>query len=1214
MKKLKYLTLLIVSAMIFLGCNLVNGIKTVNNEIDNGFSGIYITCSSLDDVYGAKRAYAGYNFENDFVYNLTAEIVDPETGLGTGNKIEKFTDRAYSALASGVKLEPHKYIFTLIALDKTSKAPALFGETGVIDLTTGGKTVNFVMLPVTGSTGSAKITFIFPENETLGEVTACITKADNPMQFSSDSHLVTKAKTSFTKITEDGTYKDFNKVELNFTDLESGVSQFAYILVNDISGKAIASRLESIEVIGGKLSTSTVIIPKDSYRTYAVTFTLSVDGRRGALKNRQIVLVDSMDREYIFNDDGSGTFTGYAADDNYKVYIRKAGETDHGKYTGLDYTPGGSTNVTAINLVSVTLSEDKGISYSNVVATPAPDNEKGEKVYYVVSGKDIKFDVALKPGYKSANPNGTITVNGNTVNPSDNVSTNDTVTISNITASPAITVTGLTKESYTIKFEIGEARWVTADPGIINYDVETEVDLPLYTDISLSGKMLDGWQDSETLKKFARIPKGTTGNLVLNPVWKDGVKVDQPENWTPEHPTVPGNFTVAPSVFACGYSLIIKWSGDGSGETNIYIDYDSDGVLDDDEKTPISGSYNPSTTDFTGYKLEAKNADGTLPASNFKYTILGGKLASLTGLGHENQNQSIVNISGKNTVIGNGVDVGINLPSLTNEWVYIDKAMSGSYHITLETQYVFDIEAPTRKVAYIKDPKYADPSNFTCINKGTKEKLGIGYLNVTENGSSQTIVYLKNPHPISLPAAGKPGEHGGIVPEQYFNDSAEDKIIKQFTLGSTASINERCSVFSLTVKNGSFFLEDTTMNKVVNGEETADVIPTSNLGRLYTPEGTKKFETALVTGKPYVYLHMLSEANEITPETTTAFLKKIHFVKESENPSKKIEITVHLEKVPYSLIKAMKDTYGAKKFNYYDGSFYLGITKGSKITWTDAYNEARSDALKFNSLRGYLINITSEIENDYIYSEMGLGAAWTGGARLDNREGHYDSVTIDSSNGAPQQITLDTTFRWQSGPEAGQAYTTGTIPTNTVTTTKYKSGTLYGVSKLDDGTFYDYLHTTNAFKKNDTVDLLDVNKTKIGSAKISGNYSSSRYQLSNLKVTSASAVKYVGLSSGISYQTESVQLSGQGKYSSTSQNSGIYTNWDGGEPNDSRYDGSKYWSEQCMHFIQDAGNKARNGKWNDYAYNYDVKAFIVEYTQYGIIEAGYPAINATASY
>ena len=86
-------------------------------------------------------------------------------------------------------------------------------------------------------------------------------------------------------------------------------------------------------------------------------------------------------------------------------------------------------------------------------------------------------------------------------------------------------------------------------------------------------------------------------------------------------------------------------------------------------------------------------------------------------------------------------------------------------------------------------------------------------------------------------------------------------------------------------------------------------------------------------------------------------------------------------------------------YNSENGHYYRAVS-ATDIRWDDARAAAKSEAQKFNGLTGYLVNITTAQENDFVANKVSVNA-WTGGS---------DSGT-------------ERVWRWMDGPEAGQTYT-----------------------------------------------------------------------------------------------------------------------------------------------------------------------------------------------
>ena len=131
-------------------------------------------------------------------------------------------------------------------------------------------------------------------------------------------------------------------------------------------------------------------------------------------------------------------------------------------------------------------------------------------------------------------------------------------------------------------------------------------------------------------------------------------------------------------------------------------------------------------------------------------------------------------------------------------------------------------------------------------------------------------------------------------------------------------------------------------------------------------------------------------------------------------------------------------------YNSENGHYYRAVS-ATDIRWDDARAAAKSEAQKFNGLTGYLVNITTAQENDFVANKVSVNA-WTGGS---------DSGT-------------ERVWKWMDGPEAGQTYTCqtfgvggtgaeGTIDGVVCTEQSYLNWD-FGEPNQYNGTNEDYMH------------------------------------------------------------------------------------------------------------------------------------------------------------
>ncbi len=958
-----------------------HGSSSVSAESDK----VYISLTLHNGAEEIRTAMPVVQW-GEYYYTLKGKYAPTVEGLSTAEEGLLVPKQPFSVFDQGNRLPLTRgyYIFTLTGYKDDT--PVIEGISAITDLTSGGRTVPFRMFAKEGSKGNAKITVFFP---------ASVTKVS---AWHSTNFLGSEGKDKEKDFTDfsDGT----NKIEYSLTDLPSGIPQYAQFRFYDNEGSLIASRSESIIVVGdeSKLSESTLIITMDSLHTYNVSVSLQQNGNDWIYSNQEIVLKDkTTGKEYILIDkDGDGiydgTFTGTAAEGIFEIYIKKEG-SDEKTDIGLEFNT--SEEQKTINFVTVTTPTDGGVQFTPdfPLSGGIPGSETNQ---YLIpeGGSGIEFTVEPKPGYTAAN--GGITINGSVPADINQEKPGVQIKLDSASAGTKITTGGTSVIVYTISYDLAGGKWASGYPAPTSYTVEnyTTVNLPKYGDLTLAGgKTFDGWRDAGGAK-FAALKEGQTGNLTLTALWKDGIAMDVgkdsdsiTEKEKNEYPDIKGK------IFACGFSLIINWKEGkpSTGKTEVYYDYNSDGEINGDDK--LVDDYQ----DFTDFKLMAGTKDGDQPASDFKFTVLGGKLAGLEGLGKDKLNTSTVNISGNSTQIGNE-KTGIILESLTNECVNVTGRMSGDYSNTLVSSHKYEANHGYYKVAYINNPSYAQLGKFKCLYKADDSDLLLSIMD-QDQGTSK-VIYLANPNPIALPPSlGTPGENvdGGVLWLEI-SDNVYSKT--DFTLGDTTTISIPCSVFSIAVSNGTFSLTSTEMK-----DDTGNTLATDNLGQ--TSDG---YSTELSDDTEYIYLHMFSKSNQITAARATEFLKKVIFKKASE--TEEIKISINLETVPYELITAVDPTL--ENFKYYDGSFYLNVNES--VTWDVAYQNAKSTI--FNGMNGYLMTITSEVENIYIFKQLKASMAWTGGCRMKASEG-YDKNEYSFSS------TDESEFIWQCGPEAGKIYWTG---------------------------------------------------------------------------------------------------------------------------------------------------------------------------------------------
>ncbi len=962
-------------ALTFSACdNSVNPEKNTSTENTLGKAQVYISLLDPYSVQDARTALPSFDWSK-YTYTLTGI-----EGYGTSSEKDEatiFSAKEYSALSDAVTLTQNKYNLTLTAYSSTT--PVLSGSAKA-DFTNGGQSVTFRMYPVSGSTGSAEVSLTIPSDGLIKSVKYAV--SDNP--------VADVSKITLSDLTFSSTEGSLPKATASFTKLESGKSHFALFYFYDEQGQLLLSYTEGLVIVSGITSTSSVTITSADYHSYACAVTLKKDDAVWNDSGRTLCLKDSSGQKvYSLSDsDSDGIYTGNVTEGSYYIY-------DGENNTNVEFK---SVNKTAeLNYYTVTFEEGKGTLLTAVTEC----DKTSDSSYILLSGSDFAYKAELKAGYE-ASSSFALSVNGTKVeNAAASLGSN--LTVQGISKATNISVSGASaivyKITYTLTSDSKTGSWTSGYTAPSSYTVEADCALPTLLNFRTSdGGVLDGWICEGETTAISSITAGSrTGNITLSPKWKDSASAD----------------TSSKTIYANGISLIILSE---NSETHVYVDFDADGEIDtgtDDQVIAADG-----TNDFTGYALKAGNKNNDPIASDFTFTMKGGTIASITGMGANATNKSVLNISGTSKIgsvkkddDGNITAVGVDLSSITNEWVVVNGAMSGDYSVVLITQYEYENDKD-HYVGYIGNSSWANFANFTCYKRNTTDDYysssPITMNNTTEDGVDKIIIRLANPDPIAMP--GKTG-----------SDSITGDVNTGFSLGNDR-ISVGCSVFSVSAENGSFTVGSTTLE--------------GGTSYLAQPDEST-YATSLSTETDYIYLHIMSSTNQITAENASAFLSKMVFKRSSADTE--VTIKVNLETVPYSEIKTMVDeattnTSNKNAFSYYNGSFYLGVSSSSYIKWTDAYTASKKKT--FNGLKGYLMNMTSKVENNYIAKQMSLGDSWIGGARIEvgtdvGTAGNpgvttYDSDAISTSD--ISQRTYVTKYIWQAGPEAGTWFTDGTIP------------------------------------------------------------------------------------------------------------------------------------------------------------------------------------------
>lgn len=354
--------------------------------------------------------------------------------------------------------------------------------------------------------------------------------------------------------------------------------------------------------------------------------------------------------------------------------------------------------------------------------------------------------------------------------------------------------------------------------------------------------------------------------------------------------------------------------------------------------------------------------------------IKGGTIAGNVTGSEAVDGKTTIKASGS-PVVGNGRDSGINLAIAKNEKLSAGNLnYAGDETITLLAPSAIE---GTKVATFSEATAYA--KSFVVINSNRKRVVKVSGSDIVVEGG------------LSLPSLVNPDP----------NDE------NAFTL-EDGNITKNGTIFCVFAEGGYFTLGETTLT----GGLFDMGIPVDANGK------EKTFVYTADTREFYRYIQFTSTNGEIDAKAADTFLTHIQFHKINNKP---IKVRINLETVPITGngYRLNNDVF------YLDGSFYKAVY-GHK-TWSDAYNAAKQQ--EFNCLKGYLMTITSEAENKFIYDQLfkkknisgNKAAAWLGASRSINQvaNGTYDSPTWSVSTSA-----LNDYWNWVCGPEAGKTFYT----------------------------------------------------------------------------------------------------------------------------------------------------------------------------------------------
>ncbi|MCQ2587083.1 MAG: hypothetical protein MJ174_03125 [Treponema sp.] len=1039
MKTRKLFLLISFLSLILSGCN---NVVTSSANNTNGKAKISI---SLTDSY-SRTAIPVFDWD-DFTYEMIA-VQNP--GESTQKEPETlFEDRTYENLVRGIELDAAKYKFVLNAYKDSQK---VLSGIQTVDLSSGNVNLSFLMYSVDGGKGSAAVKIIYPMENPVSKIVAY-----------TSSEIFDEQPESGQSVKELSSRIVSGKMESVYevSNLNSNREQYAIIKFYDSNNALVYSCAESLIILGGCVSRSTVEIKDEDWHTYICTVTLKKDDEGWASSGKTVSLVNKTNstKVYPLSDSAGGKFKASVAEGIYYVYVNN-------ENTGIEFN---SVNKNVnVNYYTVSMDAVKKCTMNPV----SGGINMEENIAVVQEGKEFSYKLSLSKGYETSSL--VVKHNGTAI---PGVEFEKNVTIDSVNQPVKILAEGINPITYTISYSDNNvafeprkvanlAYWYkygTTYTPPVSFTAEDVVVLPAIENIRKDNNYFDAWTDSKGNTVIDT--KGIYENLVLNANWKDAPKVDD-ENKV---------------IYANGFNLLIKASDNKNTQTLVYIDYNGNGIKENDD-TQITCN-NISTginNDFTGYELRAGSMTGDyIPKSDFTFTMTGGNISGIYGLNSKTQkykNKSTLNISGT-AVIGKIVDqsskvnadsttstyaksvTGIMLDTLSAERVYIvnqmnnlNDAAKSPYAITCVTENNYEIDRE-HIVAEIANSNFATLANFTCWNVNAEDPDKVVYKQILlshkeENVNSVTRTYIR-----------MADDSGIVLPKA--DEIIWDEVNNEFNLGAD-SVQKPCSVFSLSVENGTFRVNERTT--ITNNKTDADLAIEKTLTYMAQPTPITYVEK-LSFEENYVYMQVLSSADLLTPASVNNFLSQVFFKK--IDGTKAIKVSVNIETVPAKYILGTGDGAGGSEFKYFNGSFYKRYYKANDttdgysnttldsgdpdnigkivnlISWTNSYKKAKQKT--FNGLKGYLMNITSEVENNYIYDTFYKlnpdQLSWAGGAAFipamttpgmitgenvlcwdqDTTALLADNATINETTGLNSKWKANKWY-WQAGPEAGMCF------------------------------------------------------------------------------------------------------------------------------------------------------------------------------------------------
>lgn len=469
----KIFSIAVTASLILASCNfgLAQNEKDEKVTVEPGNTLVKVNVSALSSA--SRTALPAHDL-NNYLYDFSYKAADSSEEIALCEKeslIELNSIR--KELRSG-----KNYTFKISAWSGESKI--LEGQTVVENLS--GETYNasILLLPLKGLEGTAKVTVTYPDDGVIKTIKYVYSSSRNAVPVES---VVSGAGEAGTKT-----------FEIKKTNVPSGTVQYIIFEMYDAQGAVVYRRAESLYVVGGQTSISTIAIDNSYYYRKPVTVSIKKDG---AVYSDSVLKVDveSNSKVYSLAKDSSGYYTGDVPADSYTINIQDVNSgvvVEAGKSAIVDLY----TIKIPSSKVTLTPAEHSGIVISD---------ERGNLV--VPKNGNFTVDVAINEGYKIE---GSATIGGKAYAPSVTLNQREIGT-------SEIIVSGIVPIDYSITYSDGAFILSNFDSKYKKYTIESDFALPVISDTAENN--FGGWQISGTNTVISEIKPGRTGNLSLDAKW-----------------------------------------------------------------------------------------------------------------------------------------------------------------------------------------------------------------------------------------------------------------------------------------------------------------------------------------------------------------------------------------------------------------------------------------------------------------------------------------------------------------------------------------------------------------------------------------------------------------------------------------------------------------------------------------------------------------------